>query len=68
MTDEWHHSEIVLLLSYDNGARVWHAANLQPIVTRLRDLGLIEPVELPGGAFVLTEAGRDALQRLKTGR
>jgi hypothetical protein len=65
---ELHHSDIVLLVSYDKGPRNWDAANLQPIVNRLRELGLIEPVEVPGGAFILTAAGRDALERIKTGR
>jgi hypothetical protein len=54
--------ELRLLRSYEDGPRIWDAADLLHRVWALADRGLIEMV--PGNfcAYQLTEAGRGALQ------
>lgn len=53
--------ELLLLRSYENGPRIWDAAAIVPEVFALADKGLIEPVDMNGRRYQLTEAGRGEL-------
>lgn len=52
-----------LLASYRDGPRIWDAASLQDEVLGLAEEGLIERVPDRPGAYRLTDAGRQALDR-----
>jgi|SRR5215472_6877725 len=59
-------NELDVLRSYASGPKIWDAASLQDNVSRLRDLGLIEPVPDPGrpGVSRITPAGRRVLDSI----
>lgn len=52
--------ELSMLRSFAAGPRIWDAVSLQPQVTVLSELGLIEPA-VPRNSYRLTQAGRQVL-------